>query len=241
VVGIELAGEIKCDYPSKKVTLIASTDKLMNRNSTTSDKLRDKLKSKMESMGIELVWNERISLTKEDIELGYHLEPRTYTSNQSKEYKADVGLFSIGNSGYQSSFADTLVKELSLDPQSLYTAEKRIKVARTGQLEADVNKLGHIFALGDISTMDEGTFAYLIPGQASVIANNIAQLVKKSTSKLSEYKGGINASVVTLGRKDGAAQLPMFGVVGGFLVRNIKGKDCFVGKYRKTMNAPNLK
>lgn len=68
-----------------------------------------------------------------------------------------------------------------------------------------------------------------------VVAKNLKLLMKGAKeSALAKYKPSSPLAIVSLGRKEGVAQLP-FTTVSGCLPGLIKSKDLFVGKTRKQM------
>lgn len=76
---------------------------------------------------------------------------------------------------------------------------------------------------------------YIAQGHATVVAKNINLIMKKgSLANLTSYKPASAITVVSLGRKNGVAQLP-FMTVSGRLPTMFKSKDLFLGWTRKVM------
>jgi hypothetical protein len=67
------------------------------------------------------------------------------------------------------------------------------------------------------------------------VAKNLKLLIKGSpASKMATYSTGYPLAIVSLGRKEGLAQLP-FVTLTGRIPGMLKSKDLFVGKTRKQM------
>ena len=110
------------------------------------------------------------------------------------------------------------------------TPAGRVKVDSTLQV------IGHpyMYALGDLTDINEPKLGLNIGPQAAVLAQNLkdAAAGKPPRKQYTPSKGSV--MMVTLGEKDGVAQLP-FGVVGGFLPR-IKARDLLSGQAWQRMN-----
>jgi len=76
---------------------------------------------------------------------------------------------------------------------------------------------------------------YLAQKHALLVAKNLKLLIKGSpNTKLATYSTGRPLALVSLGRKEGVAQLP-FLTISGCLPGKIKSRDLFIGKTRKQM------
>ncbi|KVI08003.1 Pyridine nucleotide-disulfide oxidoreductase, FAD/NAD(P)-binding domain-containing protein [Cynara cardunculus var. scolymus] len=86
---------------------------------------------------------------------------------------------------------------------------------------------------GRLIEMKQG---YLAKKQASVAAKNLQLLIGGGNeSKMSTYKLSSAKAIVSLGRHDAVAQLPLTTVIG-LIPGLIKSKDLFVGKTRKELD-----
>ncbi|KAG0448756.1 hypothetical protein HPP92_027658 [Vanilla planifolia] len=118
---------------------------------------------------------------------------------------------------------ESLSEAQSLDKKGLLTVDENLRVK------------GHdnIFAIGDITDVPELKQGFLAQKHASVVAKNLTLLIKGTpVKKLATYTASPPIALVSLGRKEGVAQLP-FGTISGCLPGKIKSKDLFVGKTRK--------
>lgn len=102
--------------------------------------------------------------------------------------------------------------------------------------------LGHdtIFAVGDITDLDENKMAWHINAQVQRAVYNINQiLLDKTTDKfLKDYKAQTNnpQMAVTLGSKQGVVHLPVIGLITNpLMTRQAKAAHMLVPKYRKAL------
>ncbi|RKP23308.1 hypothetical protein SYNPS1DRAFT_24663 [Syncephalis pseudoplumigaleata] len=236
-VGIELAGELT-DLPGKEVTLVGSG--LLAHDAGISDRLRDKLRDKLtRDRGVRLVLGTRVQVTAEQRAAGYVDEKRMWHLANGEQIEADLMFTCTGHTGLNTELAESLGggdgdgREQVIDPGT-----QAIRVRPTMQLRAH----DHIFAVGDCN--DYGRkLAFVARQQAAMAANNLLKLVRKRattsagcTTELDEFKP-MDACIVTLGARDGAAQLPYIGTVGRTLAVMLKGKDFMLRRNYKQLNA----
>lgn len=225
-VGIELAGEIATVYENKKeVTLVHGEENLLS--SKFPNKLRDSLANQLKDLNVKLILGDRIDFQKNTI--GDGLSKLTTTTEKGLVIESDVQFIAIGakpNTSLIESLNGSLVDENS----------HLVKVKPTLQLDLN-DEYNHIFAIGDITNVPETKLAFRAGLQADLVSKNISSFI--DNKKLEEYKPMKESIFVTIGKKGGAGLLPMFGglVVGSMMVRNLKGKNLFVDKYRKEFNA----
>ncbi|KAJ3213929.1 hypothetical protein HDU67_002293 [Dinochytrium kinnereticum] len=233
VVGIELAGEIATDYPNVQVTLIHSGPELLHNTKVASPKLRKTLLDTLKSFkNVQVILGERVAGGPDILPggVGFHLGKHTIKTEKGTEVVSDVQLMATGRQIPNSD----LVKGLGAVDEKGF-----IKVKPTGQLLEHPN----IFSLGDVATLDDHKVAFIIGmSQAPLVSKNIISLIKTPTATLKDYTPISSWStaaplVISVGRNAGATQLPMFGVFGSFLTRNIKSGDLFVAKPWAMLNA----
>ncbi|CAM6016516.1 unnamed protein product [Sphagnum balticum] len=211
-VGVELAAEIVVDFPTKKVTLIQSGDRLID---FLGPKASEKTLKWLQSRNVEVILNDRIELD--------GLAGPIYTTSKGRTIKADAHFVCIGKRVGSSWLRDS---ELS----SLLDDQGRLKVDANLRVEGKKN----VFACGDIANTVEIKQGFLAGKQAAVVTENIKKLSKDPKgSKLAVYTP-LKApfGIVSLGRSAGVAQLP-FATIIGWLPGTLKSKDLFVGKSRK--------
>ncbi|RHZ59971.1 hypothetical protein Glove_360g151 [Diversispora epigaea] len=221
-VGIELAGEIASTYKNKQVILVSSGSNLLAENS--SPKLKQRLVKHLTDLNVRLIFGEKIDISN----IGDGLSPLNLETNKGTQIESDVQFVAIGAKP-NTEIAKTLNESIVEEGTNL------IKVKPTLQLNHD--EYQHIFAIGDVTNIQETKLGFRAGLQANVAANNIIALINKK--KLTEYKPLSEVMFVTVGKTKGSGLLPIFGgmVVGSYMIKTLKGKDFGFPKYWKTLNA----
>lgn len=210
--GVELAGEIKVDFPDKKVIIVHAGYRLIDfLGQKASQKTLDWLISKK----VEVHLNERIDLE------SLSESNTTYTTSSGMTISADCHFVCVGNRVASSWLQESVFKD-SVDK------EGHLKVDECLRLRGKSN----VFAVGDIVDVKEIKQGFHAQKHAAVVAGNIKKLMLNSKHKLTTYKAGSPMGMVSLGRHIAVAQLP-FGTTIGCIPGKIKSKDLFVGKTRK--------
>lgn len=200
-VGVELAGEIKDLYPEKSVTLIHSSDALIS--GPYKPGLGEKLLEQLQGRGVRVVLGEKFPL--EDAGRAGVPETRTWITDKGTTVESDLHFVCFG-----------------VEPNSSYLPGDLIALDGRGQVKVDehLRARGHdrIFAVGDLTDVNEPKMANPTGKHAKVVAKNIAALSGgDSKPDLESYEPGSSAIVISLGQDGGASQLPLFGglVLGG--------------------------
>jgi len=229
--GIEVAGDIKQEYPKKHVTLVHSSPQLFN-NPVFKPSLGEKLQQKLTGLGVELVLGDRVDVPLEVRMKGYNVGQQTIVTQHGKQIDSDLRLFTVGNESYNTAIFQSLGGEDVVDPSTgLVKVLPTLQLAKPG--------LGHIFAIGDISNADTMKMAYVAGLQGTLAANNVNSLILgRSTETLQQYKPQSPGQFVTTGRTGGAGQLPNGWVVGNLLVRWFKAGDFMTGRFAKLAVRP---
>lgn len=213
--GVELAGEIAVDYPEKKVTLVHRGLRLMEFiGQKASNKALDWLARKK----VEVLLGQSINMDSSSEDEG------VYTTSSGEKITADCHFICVGKPLGSSWLRESFLKEF---------------VDKRGQLMVDENLRvrgqKNVFAIGDITDVPEIKQGFLAGKHAMVVARNLKLLMKGANEgRLAKYKPSSPMAIVSLGRKEGVAQLP-FITISGCLPGLIKSKDLFVGKTRKQM------
>eukprot|EP01133_Synstelium_polycarpum_P005677 gene5677-6557_t len=214
-VGVEMAGEVATDFPGKKVTLVHSGDRLVH--STMNDKFTKKLRDQLKALKIDVILNDKIDAPEQVMadrvsqqSATYTVENRTYTTISGTAIEADLVFWCLGtklnSEAYQVGFADKM------------TEHGRLRVNPTLQVEGYEN----IFAIGDITNIEELKTAYNAAYHANVTAKNISILASDKVGKLAIHKPSPSIMALSVGRKGGVAQINGGVVLGGFLTSKIK-------------------
>ncbi|EPS72697.1 hypothetical protein M569_02057, partial [Genlisea aurea] len=207
--GVELAAEIIVDFPDKKVTLVHRGSRLME---FIGEKAGKKTLDWLVSKKVEVILGQSVDLKS--------ASDGVYVTSSGETISADCHFLCTGIPLGSSWLRDTILKN-SLDGH--------------GRLEVDSNLRvkGHsnIFAIGDITDIPEIKQGYLGKAHADVVAKNLKLLVKGQGKKLSTYKPGKALALVSLGRKEGVAQIFCF-TISGRLPGKVKSEGLFIEKTR---------
>ncbi|XP_062091725.1 uncharacterized protein LOC133797724 [Humulus lupulus] len=211
--GVELAGEIASDFPEKKVTLVHRGSRLLEFvSSKASKKAFDWLISKR----VEVLLEQSVNLD--------GITDGVYQTSKGETIKADCHFLCTGKPVGSSWLTETVLKD-SLDTHGRLMVDENLRVK------------GHknVFGIGDITDIKEMKQGYIAEKHAEVTAKNLKVLLNGGNeSKMVKYKGSFQAALVSLGRKEGVAELP-FVTISGCIPGKIKSGDLFVGKTRKQL------
>lgn len=151
-----------------------------------------------------------------------------------------LGQLTVNTSTGENLGADLLFYAQGARPNTEWLSKSGLNMEPSGHITISasyaVPGADGIFALGDAAGGSDAKAAWLLPKAAAIVAKNIyllaiAAATSKKTPVLTEGpKGGFSGILmVPIGKSDGAGLLP-FGVVGPWLVKNVKGGDLFVSK-----------
>jgi NADH dehydrogenase FAD-containing subunit len=219
-VGVETAGELKTEFPDKKVTIVHGGSQLVN--DTYSVKYRKTLEKRCTKIGIELVLGETV----EDIPASNGPEVKT---KSGKTIPADLVLVTTGPRPNTALIASSL-------GASTLAANNCVKVKPTLQLAEHAN----IFAVGDIIDWKEQKQVMKAVNHAALVAVNIPKYLAaggKDVKGLKEYKSMNEILCCTVGRNGGVAYINAFGgvILGDWFVKMVKAKTLLVPDSRKGM------
>ncbi|KAM4032886.1 ferroptosis suppressor protein 1 [Anomaloglossus baeobatrachus] len=218
VAGVEMAAEVKTDYPEKEVTLIHSKTALADVE--LQPHVRQTIKDILLEKGVKLVLGQRVSnlneLTLNNVQENMEL----HLDKDTEVITADLILCCTGgrinSSCYIDAFGDKVLSNGAL------------KVTDYLQVEGYNN----IYAVGDCADLREPKMAYHAGLHAQIAVTNI---IHSLTDKpLKTYKTGPVTMLVSMGRNDGVGQLNGY-YVGRCLVTLLKSRDVFVSKSWKEM------
>lgn len=202
-VGVELAGEIAYKWPDKKIELINGGPRIL---SALDEKMSVRTTELLEDLGVKISVNQKMKQDSQDI----------WMDSDGEKVNSDLIYPTLGASIQSNWLANSLER----------TERGAVKVDK--QLRA----LGkdNIFVIGDINDVPEIKLGALAAQQAAVVVKNIKAILKGSGSKLKVYPPSKPISLIPVGKKKGAVQLP-FGFPH-FMI-SIKQKDLFVSKFLK--------
>ncbi|KAG8219520.1 hypothetical protein J3R82DRAFT_470 [Butyriboletus roseoflavus] len=216
-VGIELAGELKDEYPDKKVTIVQGDRQLLN--STYPASLRQGLATRLFVRGVELIFNEHVDSFPEEGSVGL------VTRKGTKIADADLVISARGPSPNTAFVA-------SLGSSSL-SASGFIKVKPTLQL-VDYPR---IFAAGDVIEWAEQKQAAKVASHAGVVVQNVLNVLAGKSDALMNYQGSAEMIVITNGRNGGMGYFPFIGgfTLGDFWTKLLKSRGLLVGMFRSSL------
>ncbi|KAI3750790.1 hypothetical protein L2E82_21616 [Cichorium intybus] len=212
--GVELAGEIAVDFPTKKVKLVHKGSRLLEFiDEKASKKVLDWLTIKK----VEVILGQSVDLTSRS-------DDNTYKTSDGETIMADCHFKCTSDPIASSWLKDSILKDSLTD---------------SGRLMVDANLrvkgFDNIFAIGDITDIAELKQGYLAQKHALVVAKNLVVLINGGNEgNMVKYTPASPMAIVSLGRKEAVAQIScvtMIGRIPGML----KSKDLFVGKTRKLL------
>lgn len=223
-IGVELAGEITSRHPGTKLTQVESGRRLLGGSTGAAAAHATAV---LQSRGVEIITDDRVESAggpSDDV----FAPGGAATTVAGRQIAYDLLIWCTGgqpNTAYMKQhFA------------GLLDARQRIHV--TPQLR--VVGHSHLFALGDITDLDENKMAWHVAGQVDVAEANVRRVLegRLEDGDLRAYKAqkGNPAMAVTLGPREGMVHLAPFGLItAGWLNRKIKAAHMLVPKYRKQL------
>ncbi len=148
VVGTELAAEIICAFPEKKITIVQAVGELLERN---VPKVRKYAQKFLEKRGVKILFNEKMVISSN----------KKYTTDKGTKLRADLVFLCTG-----------ITPNGKFVPKSEIDHRKFVLVNEFLQ----VNK--NTFAAGDIAAIGEEKLAQNAERQAQIVVRNIAHLEK---------------------------------------------------------------
>ncbi|KAI3783650.1 hypothetical protein L1987_42736 [Smallanthus sonchifolius] len=211
--GVELAGEIVVDFPTKKVKLVHRGSKLLEFIGETAGK---KALDWLTARKVEVIFGQSVDLDSSS--------DGAYLTSGGETIMADCHFKCTSEPIGSSWLKETILKDCLDD---------------SGRLMVDANLrvkgFGNIFAIGDVTDVPELKQGYLAHRHALVVANNLKLLIEGGDEgKMVKYAPASPMAIVSLGRRDALAHIrcvTMIGRIPGML----KSKDLFVGKTRKQL------
>ncbi|XP_036429965.1 apoptosis-inducing factor 2 [Colossoma macropomum] len=201
--GVEMAAEIRTEYPTKKVILIHSREALADPELLPS--VREQAKQVLLEKGVELLLGQKVSNMNE-LEFNVTRKGTVVKTDKDEQFTVDLVICCAGNKinsdAYRSSLGGCLAENGAL------------KVNKHMQIEGFTN----IYAVGDCANVSEPKMAYHAGLHAAVAVTNIINSL--SGKALTSYHTGNVTMLLAMGRDDGVGQfngykLPRFLVTKG--------------------------
>ncbi|KAF5319250.1 hypothetical protein D9619_008328 [Psilocybe cf. subviscida] len=213
-VGVELAGEIRSEYPEKTITIVHSDALLLNN--AYPDKFRKAVADGVKAKKINILQNDYIDSTE--------IQDGRVTTRSGNSVSADLLIRTHGTKPNTGLISQSLGREVL--SQSGY-----VKVRPTLQLEARAD----IFAVGDIVDFPEQKQALKAQAHAAIVAANILAFFRGGALK--DYKGTTNIIVLPIGKEGGLSYLGLlWGItLGDWFTRRVKSQTLLVPTLRKAL------
>ncbi|XP_036591326.1 ferroptosis suppressor protein 1 [Trichosurus vulpecula] len=215
--GVEMAAELKTDYPEKEVTLIHS--KALLADPELLPRVRQGVKEILLEKGVELLLSERVS-NLEELPVNECHDSIQVKTDKGTQLVANLVIVCNGVKINSSAYSDALGG----------------KMASNGALVVNdylqVEGFSNIYAIGDCADVKEPKMAYHAGLHAKVAVTNIVNSLKQTSLKT--YKPGALTFLLSMGRNDGVGQISGF-YVGRLMVRFAKSQDLFVSSSWKNM------
>ncbi|WP_126945842.1 FAD-dependent oxidoreductase [Xanthomonas sp. BRIP62418] len=221
-IGIEVAGEIVDKYPDKQITIVEAGQRILASTSEAAARFAHDF---LTHRGVEIITNDCL-LTADGASDQVFSTPGQATTQNGHMLEYDLLIWCTGgspNTAYMRPQLETTLNE-----------HGRVRVEPTLQV------VGHdtLFALGDITDLDENKMAWHISGQIAPAAINIRRVLagQRNRSKLKTYCPKTNNAnmTVTLGSGQGIIQLRGLGLIRSpLLTRKIKAEHMLVPRFRK--------
>ncbi|XP_062852200.1 apoptosis-inducing factor 2 isoform X1 [Trichomycterus rosablanca] len=201
--GVEMAAEIRTEFPNKKVILIHPRETLADPELLSS--VREEAKQILLEKGVELCLGQKVS-NLDELELNVTRKGSVVKTDKNEQFTVDLVFSCMGNKINSSAYKSSLGGSLA--------PNETLKVNKHLQVEGFDN----IYAVGDCANVNEPKMAYHAELHANVAATNIINSL--SGKPLTTYQTGNVSMLLAMGRDAGVGQfngykLPRFLVTKG--------------------------
>ncbi len=192
LIGVEVAGEIATEYPEKKVIIVHSKNRLIERNSIYVSKMAEYF---LKRKNVKIIYNEKIVQNKNNI----------FITSKKQKINADIAIWCAGNKCESSLLNDF--------KDNIFSKKGCLKVDEYLRLKGYDN----IFVGGDITDINEEKTAQNSKRHAKFITKNINNII--DNKNLKEYKKFKGPIFISLGPKKGIfvfGKISYFGYLPNF-------------------------
>ncbi|XP_074152640.1 ferroptosis suppressor protein 1 [Sminthopsis crassicaudata] len=215
--GVEMAAELKTDYPEKEVTLIHS--KIQLADPELLPYVRQEVKEILLQKGVELLLSERVT-NLEELPLNEYRDSIHVQTDKGTQLEANLVILCNGIKINSSAYSDALGDKMASNGALLVNDHLQVQ------------GFSNIYAIGDCADVKEPKMAYHAGLHASVVVTNIVNSIRQKPLKT--YTPGALTFLLSMGRNDGVGQISGF-YVGRLMVRFVKSRDLFISSSWKTM------
>lgn len=176
IAGVELASEIVCKYPEKKIILIHADKRLMHRNSEKSSKYAEYF---LKNKGVEIILGEKVVTGNKN----------NIMTDKKREIKADIVLLCTRITPNSSFIKGKLRK--SVDEKGFIDVNEKMQV----------QGFRNVFSAGDVNSCKVEKTAQNAEHQAKIVVKNIMAL--ENGGELKTYNEKKTPMIISLGKWDG--------------------------------------
>ncbi|XP_068423368.1 ferroptosis suppressor protein 1 [Clinocottus analis] len=188
--GVEMAAELKTEYPEKKVVLIHSRTVLADPDLMPS--VRQQAQEVLLEKGVELLLGEKVA-DLSALQFNVTQKDRLVTTERGSQLTTDLILcctgLKVNSAAYGPSFSGCLAEGGALQVND----------------HLQVRGFSNVFAVGDCVDVKEPKTAYNAGLHAAVVATNISNML--SGKPLTSYRSGNSTMLLAMGPNDGVGQL----------------------------------
>jgi len=213
-IGLELAGEIKAEWPGKDVVIVDPAPVILPDRSA---ELRAEIERQLDELGVTLILDASLPAGFE-VEPGVR-QPFEVWLTDGRFLSADLWLRCYGSNPVSHYLAGSL--------QAARRPDGRVRVADSLQVH------GHdrVYAVGDITDLAESKQAVTAMAHAAVVVANIKAALGLGEPTVYEPAG--SSILIPLGPTGGAGEHPGMGLIGSEVTAQYKGTDLLLGHYNE--------
>ncbi|MEV0269566.1 FAD-dependent oxidoreductase [Hamadaea sp. NPDC050747] len=216
-IGLELAGEIKAEWPGKEVVVLDPAPVILPERSA---ELRTEIERQLADLGVTVVLGAALPASFE-VAPGV-IAPFTVELTDGRSLSADLWLRCYGSDPVSDYLAGSL--------QAARLSSGRVRV----QQSLRVHGHDRVYAVGDITDIEEPKQAVAAMAHAAVVVANIKADLGLGEPTVYEPQG--SSILIPLGPAGGAGEHPGMGVLGAEVTAQYKGTDLLLGHYNAVFN-----
>ncbi|KAK7148918.1 hypothetical protein R3I93_013059 [Phoxinus phoxinus] len=221
--GVEMAAEIRTEFPDKKVILIHSREEVADPELLPS--VKEQAKQVLLEKGVELLLGQKVS-NLDELEFNVCRRGMVVKTNKNEQVTADLVICCTGNKINSEAYRSGLSASL--------TENGALKVNKHLQVEG----FNNVYGVGDCVNVNEPKLAYHAGLHAGVAATNIINSL--SGKALTSYHTGNVTMLIAMGKDAGVGQFNGY-KLPRFLVTKGKSQGLLLWKSWREMGqkAPN--
>jgi len=208
-VGLEMAGELRNEFPECELTVVNSREYLISNR--LAKNFQDRLMTTLEKLKINLLLSDKVN-NMDELELNKHKPGQTATTTEGKTIEVDMIISCVGNKLQTDFLQETLGTAIS--DNGVISVDEQFKV----------EGFDDVYAIGDVTNINEEKMAYTAKLHAKFLVQNF--VLRANGKELKSYKPGELIMVLPLGRTGGISSLKGV-ILGDTLTKMLKSKTLF--------------